>query len=46
MKKEKLITKAFTFEGKRYYVRAKTEKEAIMKVANKMRDLEEGKVVV
>lgn len=40
------IRKTFTFEGKRYTVRGKTEKEAIMKMANKLRDLEEGKVVV
>lgn len=41
-----LITKSFTFEGKRYYVRAKTEREAIIKMANKQRDLEEGKRAV
>ena len=40
------IRKTFTFEGKRYTVRGKTEKEAIMKMANKQRDLEEGRVVV
>lgn len=40
------IRKTFTFEGKRYTVRGKTEKEAIMKMANKIRDLEEGKVVI
>lgn len=40
------IRKTFTFEGKRYTVRGKTEKEAIMKMANKMRDLEEGRIVV
>ena len=40
------IRKTFTFEGKRYTVRGKTEKEAIMKMANKQRDLQEGKVVV
>ena len=40
------IRKTFTFEGKRYTVRGKTEKEAIMKMANKLRDLEEGRVVV
>ena len=31
------IRKTFTFEGKRYTVRGKTEKEAIMKMANKIR---------
>ena len=46
MKKGGMVTKSFTFEGKRYYVRGKTEKEAIMKVANRLRDLEEGRVVV
>ena len=40
------IRKTFTFEGKRYTVRGKTEKEAIMKMANKIRDLEEGRIVV
>jgi site-specific recombinase XerD len=40
------IRKTFTFEGKRYTVRGKTEKEAIINIANKIRDLEEGKVVV
>ena len=40
------ITKTFTFEGKRYYVRGKTEREALLKLANKKRDLEEGKVAV
>ena len=40
------ITKTFTFEGKRYYVRGKTEREALLKLANKRRDLEEGKVAV
>lgn len=41
-----LITKSFTFNGKRYYVRASTEREALIKMANKQRDLEEGKVTV
>ena len=40
------IRKTFTFEGKRYTVRGKTEKEAIMKMANKHLDLEECRVVV
>ncbi len=40
------VRKTFTFEGKRYTVRGKTEKEAIMKMANKIRDLEEGHIVV
>ena len=37
-----MITRTFTFEGKRYYVRAKTEEEAIAKVALKKHDLEQG----
>lgn len=40
------IRKTFTFEGQRYTVRGKTEKEAIINMANKIRDLEEGKVVI
>lgn len=40
------VRKTFTFEGKRYAVRGKTEKEAIMNMANKIRDLEEGKIVI
>ena len=38
-----LITKTFTFEGKRYYVRAKTEDEAKIRVAMKKKELEEGR---
>ena len=41
-----LITKSFFYDGKRYYVRGKTEKDAIMKMANRMRDLEEGKIAL
>lgn len=39
----KYLKKAFTFEGKRYYVKARTEEELIAKVALKRRDLEEGR---
>lgn len=46
MKNEKLITRSFTFEGKRYFVRATTEVEAEVKKAMKLRDLEEGKVTI
>lgn len=42
----KKYTKDFTFGGKRYKVRGNSEQEAIIKMANKIRDLEEGKVVV
>ena len=38
--------KSFTFDGKRYKVRGDSEKDVIIKMANKIRDLEEGKVVV
>lgn len=38
--------KTFTFDGKRYKVRGNSEKDAIVKMANKIRDLEEGKVVI
>nr|DAE34602.1 MAG TPA: Integrase [Caudoviricetes sp.] len=40
------VRKTFTFEGKRYAVRGKTEKEAIINMANKIRDLEEGNIVI
>ena len=46
MKNEKLITRSFTFEGKRYFVRAATEVEAEVKKAMKLRDLEEGRVAL
>lgn len=37
------ITRTFTFEGKRYYVRAKTDDEAKVKIALKRQELEEGR---
>lgn len=40
------VRKSFTFEGKRYFVRGKTETDAIIKMTNKIRDLEEGKVML
>lgn len=43
MATKKYVTKSFTFEGKRYYVRGKNEVEAEVKKAMKLRDLEEGK---
>lgn len=43
MNKNQYITKTFTYNGQRYYVRAKTEVEAIKKMALKQRDLEEEK---
>ncbi len=36
----------FTFDGKRYAVRANSEKELIEKKTEKLRDLREGKVVI
>ena len=42
----KIYTKGFTFDGKRYKVRGKSEQEAIIKMANKIRDLEEGRVIL
>ena len=42
-KKYEYITKSFTYEGQRYFVRGKTEQEAIFKMANKIRDLQDGK---
>lgn len=39
---KRYYTKTFTFRGKRYYVKAKTEREAIEKLALKKRDLERG----
>lgn len=44
MAKEYKVTKSFTFDNKRYYVRADTEKEALVKMINKQRNLEEGKI--
>lgn len=41
MKKYK-ITRSFTFQGKRYYVRADTEKEAVKKMIRKQMELEQG----
>lgn len=38
-----MVTKTFTFEGKRYYVRAQDEEAAIVKAALRLRDLQEGK---
>ncbi|MBR0380863.1 MAG: tyrosine-type recombinase/integrase family protein [Eubacterium sp.] len=43
MKKYK-ITKSFTFEGKRYYVHADSEKEAIQKMTRRQIELEQGQV--
>lgn len=42
----KKYAKDFTFDGKRYKVRGNSNEEVIIKMANKIRDLEEGKVVI
>lgn len=39
----KYVRKSFTFDGKRYFVRGKTEEEAIVKREKVLRDLQEGK---
>lgn len=46
MPKNKLLTKAFTFQGKRYYVRAKTETDLAVKTAIRRKELEDGKQTV
>ncbi len=40
------ITRAFTFEGKRYYISGTTETELEVKKAMKLRDLQEGKYTI
>lgn len=42
----KYIRKSFTFDGKRYYVRGKTEREALKKLFEKQKALEEHRVYV
>ena len=46
MAKQYKITKSFTYEGQRYYVRGDTESEVEVKKAMKIRDLKEGKITV
>lgn len=46
MPKKYKFEKTFTFEGKRYRVRADSEFELIQKYTNKVRDLEEGKITL
>lgn len=41
-----MVRKSFTFEGKRYFIKAKTEREAFEKMALKRRDLEEGRTII
>lgn len=45
-RKQGTITKTFTFEGKRYSVSGKTEKEAMVNMAFKKQALESGSVVI
>lgn len=45
-RKKGAVTRSFTFDGKRYYVTAENEKLAERKIANKLRDLEEGRVIL
>lgn len=40
------VRKSFTFEGKRYFVKGRTEEEAIIKRAEKKKELESGRVVI
>ena len=46
MPKKYKFEKTFTFEGKRYRVRADSEFTLIQKYTNKVRDLEEGKITL
>lgn len=46
MAKEKYIRKTFTFDGKRYTARGKTEPEAVKKMLQMQLDLEKGKVIL
>lgn len=43
---KKSFKKAFTFNGKRYYVYGKTENEAILKCMQKKKELEEGTYII
>ena len=42
----KYVVKSFTFEGKRYYVKGKTERQAIEKLALRRKEVEEQTVLV
>ena len=46
MPKEYKYRKTFSFEGKRYEAKADTQAELYMRMANRIRDLEDGKVTV
>ena len=44
--KKKKIKKSFTFDGKRYWIRGDTLEEVLKKEALKLRDLEEGRIII
>lgn len=46
MRKEGSVTRTFTFQGKRYYISGKTEKEALLKMAKKKTELEKNIITV
>jgi integrase len=46
MPKQYKYTKSFSFDGKRYYVRGNTLEEVYTKKADKLRDLEQGRITV
>lgn len=46
MPKQYKYRESFTFDGKRYEVRANTKEELERKKVNKLRDLEEGRIIV
>ena len=46
MAKEKYVRKTFTFDGKRYTARGKTEAEAVKKMLRMQLDLKQGKVIL
>lgn len=46
MSKEKYVRKTFTYDGKRYTARGKTEAEAVKKMLQMQLDLEQGKVLL
>ena len=41
-----MVDKTFTYDGKRYRIRAASEEEWITKKANKIRDIDEGRVIL
>lgn len=46
MPKQYKYRESFTFDGKRYEIRANTKEELARKKVNKLRDLEEGRIIV